>query len=367
MPTPIYTPRLNNNDDTVQLVAVHVAPGDRVKPGDLLAAVETDKSVLDLEADQEGFVLEICYAKDDKADVGSVLMWLGASPEESVPRHSPVDESNAAPAAHARPTAKAAILLRRYGLSANQVPAAGPRLTAAEVEGFAARRANRSVPRPHSSVAEPQPEALGTPAELSAAEQAMLQTVSWHRDHAANAYLEIAYDTAGWDRFAASYAAGRGLMLSPLLPLMAFRLVQLTRERPRLNSTIAGGKRYEYAAVNLGFTVQAGETLYLTVLKDAASLDLAQFIDALGRLQRNAAARKLQPSEAQGATLSFTSMSRWKVTRHVPILPPNTSLIVAHCAAAADGQAVLGASYDHRVLSGADVARCLNALAKPPD
>jgi hypothetical protein len=41
--------------------------------------------------------------------------------------------------------------------------------------------------------------------------------------------------------------------------------------------------------------------------------------------------------------------------------------MVAHAAPLASGRAVLGASYDHRLLSGADVAQTLRALAQPGD
>ncbi len=59
-------------------------------------------------------------------------------------------------------------------------------------------------------------------------------------------------------------------------------------------------------------------------------------------------------------------MARWNVSRHVPILPPQTGLIVAHSAPRGSGKAVLGASYDHRLLSGFDVVQVLQALATPP-
>jgi hypothetical protein len=38
---------------------------------------------------------------------------------------------------------------------------------------------------------------------------------------------------------------------------------------------------------------------------------------------------------------------------------------VAHAAPRHGGRAVLGASYDHRVLSGFDVARLLHQLSQP--
>ena len=95
-------------------------------------------------------------------------------------------------------------------------------------------------------------------------------------------------------------------------------------------------------------------------------MDAARFIEAMGTLQRNAMAHKLRATETSGATLSFSSMARWKVSRHIPILSPYTSLMIAHAAPRDTGKAVLGASYDHRLLSGFDVIQVLQALIKPP-
>jgi pyruvate/2-oxoglutarate dehydrogenase complex dihydrolipoamide acyltransferase (E2) component len=153
-------------------------------------------------------------------------------------------------------------------------------------------------------------------------------------------------------------------MLSPLLSLMAWRLVEVAREMPALNATMAGDRRHEYDAVNLGFTVQAGETLYLAAVASAEQLGQDAFVHRLGDIQRRAAAHKLAPDEIRGATISFSSMARWKISRHIPVLPPHTALIVAHAASAA-GVAVLGASYDHRVLNGYQVVNALRKLGKP--
>ena len=90
-----------------------------------------------------------------------------------------------------------------------------------------------------------------------------------------------------------------------MLPLLAYRFVQLVMASPRLNATVVNGKRFEYQPVNLGFTVQARETLYLTVVRDAASLETKPFIEALGEVQRHALQRKLSRDETTGATIAF--------------------------------------------------------------
>jgi pyruvate dehydrogenase E2 component (dihydrolipoamide acetyltransferase) len=64
----------------------------------------------------------------------------------------------------------------------------------------------------------------------------------------------------------------------------------------------------------------------------------------------------------------LVARARWNVTRHVPILPPYSALMVAHSAPQSGpewGPAVLGATYDHRVLTGADVFNALRRLTTP--
>jgi pyruvate dehydrogenase E2 component (dihydrolipoamide acetyltransferase) len=82
MPTPLYTPRVNNNDDTVRLVHLFVEPGTAIRKGDPVADVETDKATFTVEAEEDGFLLRYDAAKGDTIAVGSVLAWTGRSADE---------------------------------------------------------------------------------------------------------------------------------------------------------------------------------------------------------------------------------------------------------------------------------------------
>jgi pyruvate/2-oxoglutarate dehydrogenase complex dihydrolipoamide acyltransferase (E2) component len=92
--------------------------------------------------------------------------------------------------------------------------------------------------------------------------------------------------------------------------------------------------------------------------------DELSFVNKITDLQRKAAAHQLKPTELENATIGFSSMSRWTVERHVPILSPQTALMIAHTVNAR-GEGILGASYDHRVLNGGDVVKVLKKLSKP--
>ena len=361
MATPIHVPRVNNNDDEVKLVSLRITAGEKISKGQLVAEVETDKAVVEVEASGDGFVLGVLANVDDVIAVGSVLLWIGEHAAEAMPVAATNTDRSAATG---QPTAKAQKMLKEHGLNASDVPASGERLTADDIERFLATRGKGSASPAPVRVTESMPDIAGELRDLRSEERGMIATVTWHRDVAVAGYIELEYDPVPWEAYAKAFAERHKLLLSPLLSLMCWRLVELAKETPQLNSTIVGNQRYEYSSVNFGFTVQAGDTLYLTVARDAQALDEIGFVNAMGELQRRAATHKLGPQEIQGTTISFSSMARWKVSRHIPILPPRTAIMIAH-AVSMDGRSVLGASYDHRVLNGFHVVTALRKLSKP--
>jgi len=355
MPIPLLTPRLNNNDDVVAVRQIVASAGAQVRKGDPIVELETDKAVFVVESEHDGFLLKVTCAEGELAAVGSVLAWIGKTPDEAVPESAPRDEGKAATA---DPTAKAQLLLRRYGLRAADIPFEGARLTAQAVLNWvAARGVQPKAAAP--ALSGDAPVEAGEVHPLSAEERGMLRTVLWQRQHAVPGYIEIACDETAWQEYGLAFMKQHRLLVNPVLSLMAWRLADLARENPRLNSTMVEGGRHVYGRVNLGFTVQSGDALYLTVVENAGAMDAARFVNRLAELQRHAMVHKLKPAEVQGATIGFSSMARWQVARHVPVLPPFTSVMVAHAAG------VLGATYDHRVLNGFDVVSALRKIGTP--
>jgi len=237
--------------------------------------------------------------------------------------------------------------LRQYGLSASDVPASGARLTAEDVERYRAARIERFSQS-------------GRVVPFTLVERGMARTVEWHQDQPAPGYVELQYDPSSWDAYATRFQQHHQLLLIPLLALMGWRLARLAAERPRINAAASSEGAFVFDQVKLGFTVQADTVLYVVVVREAGRMEEADFVNELGKLQRAAMKHSLTIEQTSGATIGFTSMARWNVTRHIPVLLPETALMVAHSAA------TLGATYDHRLLTGFDVVQVLRALSSPP-
>src|SRR5438045_9569850 len=93
MPSPLHVPRVNNNDDSVRIVELRVNEGDFVTGGQIIGAVETDKAVLDVPAERDGYVLKILHRTGETASVGWVFIWMGEIDTERVRWQAPERDS----------------------------------------------------------------------------------------------------------------------------------------------------------------------------------------------------------------------------------------------------------------------------------
>ena len=358
----VYIPRINSNEDILIISSVLVKVGQKVKIGDVLFEAETDKALVAVEAEKEGYILGVSCKSGDKVPVGTPIIWLGESPNDAIPKFENQQDKSLNIPKQKQATMKALKLLKEKGLSQANIPFKGPRLTVKDIEKFIAVNPS-SVPLNPNEIRE----------DLSLAEKGMLQTVSWQKEQAVPAYLEIMFDQTPWERYAKKITNKHKLLMDPMLGIMAYQLVKLAREHRFANATISEQGKILYRSVNLGFTVQVKERLYLVVIRKSDELDQIAFLEKLGEIQRRALSKHLNKEETTGATVCFTSMAKWGISRHIPILAPKTALIVAHSSPkiqlAASGIkkiGILGATYDHRILTGYHVAQILRSMSIPP-
>ena len=87
MPTDFKLPDLGENIASGDVVSVHVAEGDVVKPGQAILEVETDKAVIEVPCPPGGQVVKVLVKKGDTVKVGQTLVLLeaaGAAPGKAV-------------------------------------------------------------------------------------------------------------------------------------------------------------------------------------------------------------------------------------------------------------------------------------------
>lgn len=97
-------PSLGADMEHGKVVEWLVKPGDYIHKGDLVAAVDTDKTVMDIESFQEGVVAEFLVDIGDTVDVGTPIARITATPAELPP--PPLTSGTISPNARSPLTAK---------------------------------------------------------------------------------------------------------------------------------------------------------------------------------------------------------------------------------------------------------------------
>lgn len=96
-------PSLGADMEHGKVVEWLVKPGDYVRKGDLIAAVDTDKTVMDIESFEEGVVAEFLVEIGDTVDVGTPIARITPTPGQLSPGHPASDPSPAETAARLAP------------------------------------------------------------------------------------------------------------------------------------------------------------------------------------------------------------------------------------------------------------------------
>ena len=78
----VKMPRMSDTMTEGVIVAWHKKVGDKIKSGDLLAEIETDKAVMEFESFQEGVLLYIGAEKGAAVPVDTVIAILGKEGED---------------------------------------------------------------------------------------------------------------------------------------------------------------------------------------------------------------------------------------------------------------------------------------------
>ena len=98
MATRIPVPKLGQSEETVTIASWRVKEGDKIKKGDVLFEVETDKAVLEVESQFEGTILKIVTPVGIEVPVMTTTAAIVGEPGETVPAEMLAAASAPAPA-----------------------------------------------------------------------------------------------------------------------------------------------------------------------------------------------------------------------------------------------------------------------------
>src|SRR5438132_9630712 len=100
MATSVVMPALEMAQETGKIVSWVKKEGDKVTKGEILLEVETDKAVVEIEAQADGVLAGVKSHEGDVVPVGQTIAWLVAPGEKP-----PAETATAAPSARATSSA----------------------------------------------------------------------------------------------------------------------------------------------------------------------------------------------------------------------------------------------------------------------
>ena len=149
-------PDLGENITSGDVVTVHVAEGDVIKPGQTLLEVETDKAVIDVPCGSGGRIAKVLVKKGDTVKVGQALVLLDAA-GAGAPAAAPPKTASAASATPPKPAAAAPVAPPAVAVAAQPAPVQAVAPAASPANGAGRKAAPVAEPPAVAAVASVEP------------------------------------------------------------------------------------------------------------------------------------------------------------------------------------------------------------------
>lgn len=418
----LEVPDLGDFED-VEVIEVHISPGDSVDVEDPLITLETDKAAMDVPATAAGTIEEVLVSVGDKVSKGTAVAVIEAAAEPAAGKDDPAEKKDGAkkpagarepkaeskPAAggpakqasdaelpaineagfaraHASPSVRK--LARELGVNLPQVKGTGPknRILHDDVKAFVkailsgeAGRAAGGATLPKTPVVD-----FAKFGEVDVQPLTRVQKISGPRLQASwiNLPHVTQHDLADITELETRRqelkgpAKERGISLTPLAFIMKACVAAL-QEFPRVNASLSedGESLVFKKYVHLGFAADTDQGLMVPVIRDADKKDVYEIAEELGELSSLARDGKLKADQLQGASFTISSLGGIGGTAFTPIVnAPEVAILGVSRSTMQpvwDGEEFrprlmlpLSFSYDHRVIDGAQAVRFTTFLGE---
>lgn len=303
-------PSLGADMEDGTLTEWRIKEGDTVKRGDIVAEVETQKGLIEIEIFEEGKVAKLLIKVGDKVKVGTVIALLSASSEKPVETKSVV---TTAPVTKARDnTIPIEVPLRQKGIKVSPLAkkiaeeksidlstitgtGEGGAITKEDVEKAAA-----------SSVIKREGKTLASPDSVRLAIAAAMSKSNREIPHY---YLEIKIDMSQAMTWLAETNKQRTVK-DRLLPvvLLIKAAAKTLKDFPDLNATWSNGL-VRKEDINVGFVVSLRQGgLMIPAIHYADKKTLNEIMQSLNDIIPRARAMKLRSSELSDSTITITNL-----------------------------------------------------------
>jgi pyruvate dehydrogenase E2 component (dihydrolipoamide acetyltransferase) len=331
-------PSLGSDMERGTLVEWLKKPGETVRPGDIVAVIETDKGAIEIEAFEGGIFVRSLVELGQTVPVGAPIALIETQAVAELPTPTaarsvrPSPRAPAAPAVWSPPPARGAKLkvspaARKFaaerGLDLGRVAASGPEgsIVLADVEAAASGK------RRAEAAASAEERTFGP--DLGAMQSVIAAATSRAKREIPHYYLTHEVDVTGALKWLAKTNAKRtpGKRLLPVV-LFLKSLALTLRKHPSFNGFYDGGFRPS-ERIHVGIAVATrGGGLIAPALHDTDRLSLDELMVRLRDLVARVRAARFRSSEISDPTVTLTSLGERGVDTVIPVIyPPQVAIL----------------------------------------
>ncbi len=400
----VRMPKLSDTMTEGVVAAWHKKIGDKVKTGDLLAEIETDKATMEFESFQDGVLLHIGVEKGKRAPVDSILAILGkegedvsallaaeasapvaSAPVAEAPKSAPVAaapapkpvaaqtpapvavQAAAAPVPVSNGRTKASPLAKKLaeekGLPLNYIPGSGDggRIVKRDIDAFMAGSSQGSASAVESFYE----------VEVSQMRKVIARRLAESKFSAPHFYLTMDIDMD--NAISARKAINDQGMKVSFNDMVVKACAMALKKHPVINSSWLGDRIRYNDHVHIGVAVAVEDGLLVPVVRHANTKSFAQIGAEVKVFAEKAKTKKLQPQDWEGNTFTISNLGMFGIEEFTAIINPPDACILAvggikQVPVVKNGAVVPGnvmkvtLSCDHRVVDGASGAAFLNTI-----
>jgi pyruvate dehydrogenase E2 component (dihydrolipoamide acetyltransferase) len=397
----VRMPKLSDTMTDGVIEKWHKKVGDKVKSGELLADIATDKATMEFESFQDGVLIHIGVQEKQSIPVDSIIAILGKGGEDvnailasissggsakttittAAPKvetviatnnSAPITSNNSSDSrVKASPLAKA--LAKDKGIDISKVNGTGDngRVTKSDIENY--KPTQNTSSGSSKAVSSFVPGTEGFKDEPASQMRKVIAKRLLESTNGAPAFyltIEVDMDNAMQSRNAINAIPDTKVSFNDLVIKACAAAL---RKHPKVNSSWMGDKIRTYSHVHIGVAVAVEDGLLVPVIRFADQKSLSQISAEVKDLGKRAKDKKLQPADWEGNTFTVSNLGMFGIDEFTSIINTPESCILSVGAikqvpVVKNNEVVPGnvmkvtLACDHRTVDGATGAAFLQTL-----
>ncbi len=379
----IKVPRVNVNDNEVEISFLHKEDQEFLHEGDDLVDLGTSKAVFTFQSTQTGYV-KLLFKRGDLANVGDDLVYIYDSIEELLsdksnevikPSKTNTNISNTenknknlnlnSNFFHSQFEttifSKAAEqLIKEKGINKELFNQMGLITTDLVLEKISLIKKNNEASVSHETDLSKAVKENLQSTKINKLKHAEIESLTIGQEGLINSNLSITFNT----RNIRNQLSENGTYDGNLLPIIIFEVAKLIEKRPAFNAFYNNGSIHFYNRTDIGIAVDLGKGLKVIKIKDTHKYLPAELYEKLIDFGIRYIENKIELEELQDSTITITDVSRFDINQFFPLINGRQSAIIGVAADSThpDFPTTISITFDHRVLTGQEVGSFLKEL-----